>query len=173
MVTVQRSLCSAELSEHPFPPYHRRTSLSIFIRLLRPMIMHIRALNLIMTGQSFLFQPSPLDSPSICKSPNLLHGTNRESLSPCARTASLTSLMWITGFSPAHDVSFVLSIQTHPLLSHRLLLFHPHLYYDIHFVFNLVPPLQCYRPLHTSLLHRLLILQNSSPPHQLWTKPSG
>ena len=161
-VKAQRNLCSAELSAHPFLPCLHRSFLSTLNRPLHPKITPMDAQILTMTGQSFLFQFYLLTNLLIFKIPSHLHGTNRDSLFPCVWTVSLTSLTWITGFSPGLDVFFVLSILTHPLPSHRLLLFHPHLCYDVRFSFNLVLTLQCYRPLHTPLLPGLHAI--SLPP---------
>ena len=170
-VTAQHNLCSAELNTHPFLPCLHRSFLLTLIRPLHPKIPPMDVQNLTMTGRSCLFQFYLLANQFIFKIPSHLHWTNKASLFPCVRTVSPTSLTWITGFSPAHDVFFVLSIQTHPLPSHRLLPFRPHLYYDVHFILNLVLTLLCYRPLHTPLLCCLIFLQNGSPHHQLWTEP--
>ena len=167
-VTAQHNLCSAELNTHPFLPCLHRSFLLTLIRPLHPKIPPMDVQNLTMTGRSCLFQFYLLANQFIFKIPSHLHWTNKASLFPCVRTVSPTSLTWITGFSPAHDVFFVLSILTHPFPSHRLLLFHPLPCYDVHLAFNLVLTLQCYRPLLTPLLHPIII-QNGSPPHRLWT----
>ena len=121
MASVLRSFYSAVPSEHPCLLFHPKLLPSISLLLPHQRMQHIRGQNWTMIGRSIFFPCCLQAKQCICKTLNLLPGTDMVLFLLSGQTNSLMWFIVTEGISRVHDVYYALSLLPHPLI-HLLLL---------------------------------------------------